>query len=211
MRKLANIKHFTILALAGLLFTSCMKEGENTIVLPLPNGKIPYEVIPERLQDSLLANGFVINEGITQPYIEGVYLASPLNLQYSSDGYMNNFYDLTMTLGDQKQRGMITYSERQRDTVEGESITAQVIGHDSCFTMYCYQYISEYSGAEQLWRCKIATVISGIATKTGFRNCQYSYIMLDKEAINDYYYSQLTDIETFRIYYDGDSLATKIR
>ena len=92
-----------------------------------------------------------------------------------------------------------------------QGISAQVIGEDSNFTMYCYQYISEYAGATQLWRCKIATVISGIKTSRGFRDCQYSYIMLDKEAISDYYYSMLAKVETFRIYFDGDSLATKIR
>lgn len=200
-----------VLTIAALLFSACLKDGDDTLVLPLPDGKIPYEVIPQNMQDSLISNGFIINEGINPPIIEGVYLASPLDLQYSSDGYNNIFYDLTMSFVEQKARGMITYSERQKDTVEGESIKAQVIGHDSCFTMYCYQYISEYSGAEQLWKCKIATVISGIANKNGFRNCQYSFIMLEKEAINDYYYSQLTALETFRIYHDGDNFATKIR
>lgn len=202
---------FVILAFGGLLFTSCVKEGDDTIVLPLPDGKIPYSVIPERLQDSLVNNGFTIYEGINPPNIEGIYLAAPLDLHYASDDYQNLFYDLTMTFSGQKRRGMVTYSERQRDTVEGESISAQVIGHDSCFTMYCYQYVSEYSGAEQLWRCKIATVISGIATGRGIRNCQYSYIMLENEAIDDYYMSQLANIETFRIYFDGDKMAKKIR
>lgn len=199
------------LALASMLFTSCLKDGDDTIVLPLPDGKIPTSIIPQNLQDSLTGNGFVIHEGINPPNIEGVYLASPFNLHYASDGYNNVFYDLTMTLRDQKARGLITYSERQRDTIEGASISAQVIGEDSNFTMYCYQYISEYAGATQLWRCKIATVVSGIKTSRGFRDCQYSYIMLDKEAISDYYYSMLAKVETFRIYFDGDSLATKIR
>lgn len=211
LRKVVTVVVSVVLAVGGILFTSCVKDGDDTIVLPLPDGKIPYSVIPERLQDSLVANGFTINEGINPPNIEGVYLAAPLDLHYASDGYTNRFYDLTMTLTGQKMRGMITYSERQRDTVEGSSILAQVIGHDSCFTMYCYQYLTEYSDAVQLWKCKIATVISGISTNNGFRDCQYSYIMLDREAINDYYMSQLADYETFRIYYDGDKLAKKIR
>lgn len=217
MKKKLTMKQVTKLCLlvtamlSSLVFTSCLKDGDDTIVLPLPDGKIPTSIIPQNLQDSLTSNGFVINEGINPPNIEGVYLASPLSLQYASDGYNNLFYDLTMTFKDQKARGLITYSERQRDTVEGNSISAQVIGEDSNFTMYCYQYISEYSGATQLWKCKIATVVSGIKTAKGFRNCQYSYIMLEKEAISDYYYNMLTNVETFRIYYDGDKLATKIR
>lgn len=199
------------LVLASLLFSSCLKDGEDTIVLPLPDGKIPTSVIPQNLQDSLTRNGFIINEGINPPDIEGVYLASPLDLHYSSDGYNNAFYDLTMTFRDQKARGLITYSERQRDTVEGASIAAQVIGEDSNFTMYCYQYVFDYAGSTQLWRCKIATVVSGVKTNRGFRDCQYSYIMLEKVAISDYYYSMLAKEETFRIYKDGDRLATRIR
>lgn len=205
------IKKSILAAFIGLLFTSCLKDGDDTIVLPLPDGKIPYSVISEELQDSLKNNGFVIHEGITPQNIEGSYLAAPLTLHYASDGYTNNFYDLTMTFRNQMQRGMVTYSERQRDTVEGASIAAQVIGHDSCFTMYCYQYVANYSGAIRLWNCKIATVVSGIITKNGIRDCQYSYIMLEKEAINDNYLSQLAKDETFRIYKDGDSMATKIR
>ena len=211
MKRKTIMKKLIFVAFAGLLLASCQREGEDTIVLPLPDGKIPYSVISEDLQDSLINNGFVINEGITPPNIEGVYLAAPLLLHYASDRYTNNFYDLTMTFKNQMQRGMITYSERQRDTVEGASISAQVIGHDSCFTMYCYQYLANYSGATRLWNCKIATVVSGIITSVGIRNCQYSYIMLEKEAISDYYLSQLAEDETFRIYKDGDNLATKIR
>lgn len=211
LRSVTTFLMLGILSMTSLLFTSCLKDGDDTIVLPLPDGKIPYSVIPENMQDSLIQNGFVINEGLTPPNIEGVYLAAPLDLHYASDNYTNKFYDLTMTFKDQKRRGMITYAERQRDTIEGASISAQVIGHDSCFTMYCHQYIYDYAGAIQLWKCKIATVISGIATSSGFRNCQYSYIMLEKDAINDYYISQLAANETFRIYKDGDGMATKIR
>lgn len=211
LRSICKSMGLVLLTLTGLFFTSCIKDGNDTIVIPLPDGKIPYSVIPRNLQDSLTQEGFAINEGITPPNIEGMYLAAPLTLHYASDGYTNNFYDLTMTFNNQKPRGMITYAERQRDTVEGASIVAQVIGHDSCFTMYCYQYISDYSGATRLWNCKIATVVSGTVTDNGIHNCQYSYIMLEKEAIDDYYLSQLAKEETFRIYNDGDGLAVKIQ
>ena len=194
-----------------LLFSSCLKEGDDTIVIPLPDGKIPVSVIPTNMQESLTDNGFVINEGITPPNIEGMFVASPFDLLYSSDNYINSFYNLTMTMRDQKRRGMVIYTERQRDTIDGESIAAQVIGHDSCFTMYCYQYLQEYSGAELLWKCKTATVVSGVMTPVGIRNCQYAFIMLEKDAPTTYYYNQLADINTLRIFCDGDGIASKIR
>jgi len=197
--------------LALLLFASCLEDEADTLVLPLPDGKIPYSVISEELQDSLLANGFIIHEGITPPNIEGIFLAAPMSLHYSSDNYSNEFYPLTMTFRDQKRRGMIVYSERQRDTVEGASLAAQVIGHDSCFTMYCYQNLAEYSEYQPLWSCKIATVISGILSPSGIKDCQYTFIILEKEASNSYYDAQLSEPGTFRIFDDGDGLASRLR
>ena len=201
--------------MAGLSFSSCLKNGDDTLVIPLPDGKIPTSVISADLQDSLRSNGFIIYEGITPDIINGKFRAEPLILHYASDNYMNNFYPLTMTLTEQKPRGMIKYAETQRrDTVEGTAIAAQVIGHDSCFTMYCWQNLADLSepniDSVKLWECKIATVISGIVTPTGFKNFQYAYIMLEKKAQSEYYYNALADINTFRIYYDGDSLARKI-
>ena len=45
-----RIKHLAIivgmLVFPIFMLTGCMKEGTDTIVLPLPDGKIPYSVIP---------------------------------------------------------------------------------------------------------------------------------------------------------------------
>ena len=35
-----------LVVLPVFMFTGCLKEGEDTIVLPLPYGKFPYDVIP---------------------------------------------------------------------------------------------------------------------------------------------------------------------
>ena len=83
-----------VFVISIFLFTGCLKEGNDTIVLPLPDGKIPYSLIPESLQDSLRAHGFEINEGIEPPMIMGKYLSSPMQLQYASDNYINDFADL---------------------------------------------------------------------------------------------------------------------
>lgn len=200
-----------IFALPIMMFSSCLKEGDDTIVLPLPDGKIPYSVIPKNLQDSLVAHGFVIHEGIEAPNIEGKFLSSPMVLQYASDNYQNDFYDLYMRYAGQTRRGLIQYSESQRDTVVGISQEANVIGSDSNFTMYCYQTISaNNSRGDTLYRCKTASVVSGIITESGIKDCQYSYVMLDKWARNDYYYSMIPEANTYRIWNDGDSLAIRL-
>ena len=203
---------FTLLTaiMATMLCISCQKEGNDTMVLPLYNGRISPIVIPIPEQKQLTDHGFVIHEGIEPPDIQGVYLAAPLVNQYASDDYRNDFYDLLMTFNHQYKRGMVEYTENQRDTVNGASINAQIIGHDSCFTMYCTQYISEYTGNTLLFNCKIATVISGIHTEKGIKDLQYAYIMQEKEQPNPNYFP-LAPVNTVRIYKDNDNLASKIR
>lgn len=200
-----------LLLLPIMMFSGCLKEGDDTLVLPTPDGKIPNSVIPQRLQDSLIAHGFRIYEGMTPPIINGSYLASPMNLSYASDSYQNLFYDLYMTFTEQSQRGKVKYSESQRDTINGASFFADVIGSDSSFTMYCYQNIASCSNqGDTLWRCTTATVVSGEMLPEGINHCQYANIVLDKWAANDYFTSQMPDEGTFRIWADGDSLARKI-
>lgn len=200
------------LSLPILLFTGCLKEGDDTLVLPTPDGKIPYSVIPEDLQDSLRDNGFEIHEGINPPSIVGRYLISPMELQYASDEYENTFYDLIMTFAGQYRRGPISYSESQVDTVLGKSSMANVIGEGDNFTMYCYQTIAKTNqNGDTLSTCKTATVVSGVISPEGIKDCQYTNIILDKWAVNEYYASQFPPVETFRIWNDGNLMASRIR
>ena len=198
------IKTAGMLVLTTILFSSCLKEGDETIVLPLPDGKIPYSVIPERLQDSLLRHGFTIHEGIEPPTIEGRYVSSPTGLQYASDNYSNAFHNIYMTFARQNERGLVNYTELQDTLAEGASIAANVIGNGNNFSMYCYQILSDT--ATHKWSCKTATVVSGTLTPTGIGNCQYTFIMLDKEDAEN----RLAPVGTFRIFHDTDLLASKL-
>lgn len=215
MKKKCSIRSIAVTTVTALmttlLFSSCLKDGDDTMVLPLNDGKVSRSVVAEEYQKNLRENGFTIHEGITPPNLEGVYIAAPLTLQYASDGYTNNFFNLQMKFEHQFMRGMVNYSEQQRDTVEGVSTMSQVIGHDSCFTMYCVQYISEGTGINHLWSYKTATLISGIITEQGIKDFQYAFVMLEKEAVSDYYYNQLAKLKTIRIWNDSDNLASKIR
>lgn len=210
IKKLQTI--LPVMAISILLFSSCLKKGDDTIVLPLPNRTIPYEIIPADVQDSLRAHGFTIHEGSLPPSIKGTFLASPMDLQYASDNYSNSFYDLYMTFAGQTLRNKITYSETQKETVEGTSIMANVIGEGDEFTMYCTQVItSRGTNNDTLWSCTTATVVSGTLTSEGFKDCQYSNVILDKWTSSDYYASQLPPIGTYRIWNDGDKMAYKIK
>lgn len=208
-KRLAIVAMVTTLPL--FLVSGCLKEGDDTLVLPLPNGKIPYSVIPERLQDSLTTHGFIINEGLEPPSINGAFLSSPMDLHYASDDYVNNFFNLYMTFAGQHRRGMVRYNEDQDSIAYGTSIMANVIGKGDLFTMYCYQRLSQQDNAgDTLWYCKTATVVSGRLDSLGIHNCQYANIMLEKWGSTPDYDSALTATETYRIWFDGDSLAARV-
>lgn len=210
-KKIKNLKLLWGLFLLPIfVFSGCLKEGDDTAVLPIPTGKIPYSVIPENLQDSLTNNGFVIREGINPPIVKGKYTISPMELQYASDNYINNFYDLTMTYSGQHPRGRIDYSEVQNG-IPGKSIEAHVIGDGNDFSMYCTQLVVNVNSSNDTnWWCKIATVVSGTICDTGIVNCQYAYVMLDQWARIPYYATQMPPVETFRFWNDGDGMTIKL-
>ena len=174
---LKYVKHLLIisglLSLPILLFSGCMKEGNDTIVLPLPDGKIPYSVIPEQLQDSLRTHGLTIHEGVNPGNIDGRFLSSPMVLHYSSDNYQELFYDLYMSFSGQKPRGMVKYSETQKhEYIDGKSYMANVIGEGNDVTMYCLQNVFECSSSgDTLWKSRTATVVSGTLCDDGIKYC----------------------------------------
>lgn len=201
-----------LLALPVFLFTGCLKEGDNTIVLPEPYGKIPYDVIPEQIQDELTMNGFVIHEGVNPTAVKGRFRAAPMTQIFASDGYFNpNFRELYMEFSGQRPRGKVNYIQGQSDTifldeaqindVVGNAERARVIGEDSNFTMYCIQTIQLDKAS---WS-KTASVVSGTLTKTGIKNFQYAEYIIDK---NDEW-GRISDVGTYRYWNDGDNLAEK--
>ncbi|MBR1834162.1 MAG: hypothetical protein IJ785_01445 [Bacteroidales bacterium] len=213
---LKYIKHLLIIsgmvALPIFLFSGCLKEGNDTIVLPLPDGKIPYSVIPEEMQDSLRSRGLEIHEGLNPDTINGHFVASPMDLHFASDNYQEVFYDLYMSFSGQTRRGLIRYNETQkREDIDGQSIMANVIGEGKDITMYCYQNVFECSSnGDTLWKSKTATVVSGTIGEEGIKNCQYAHIVLDTWAADDYHASPLSKPGTYRIWYDGDGMAKRL-
>ena len=203
---------FTLgLFLTAMTLSGCLKDGDDTIVLPLPDGKIPYSVIPRDLQDSLRRHGFLINEGLEPPIINGHYLGSPMDLDYASDNVGLNFVDVDMTFSKQLERGLIKYVEKQLTpnggTMTSEFEEANIIGSDGKFTVYTWQYDNGTNVDSTNWRVKIATLVSGTLASGGIKDCQYAVLVLEKE--NDEF-NRIPETNTFRIYHDGDNLAVTL-
>lgn len=202
-------KRCIILLAVGTFFASCLKDDEdrNTIALPYPQGTIPYEVIAENLQDSLKAHGFEINTGTNPPTINGRYLCSPTKEDYASDGYYNTFYDIEFNFMNQSPRGMLLYSEKQKEVVSGHSLFARIIGSGTKFTTYCYQKSSEVKEGDTMWTCQTILVISGEKRQNGIFKHQYAQIIATDSAYRPEYKDKLPKVGTFRIFHDGDSIA----
>jgi hypothetical protein len=199
------------MALPFFLLTGCLKEGNDTIVLPQPYGKIPYDVIPEHIQEQLSMNGFVIHEGVNPATIKGKFKASPMDCKFASDGVRLDFVELFMEFSGQSLRGKINYIQGQSDTifldeaqindVIGNAERARVIGEDSNITVYCIQTIQLDKSS---WS-KTASVVSGTLTKTGLKNFQYAEYIIDKEDE----WGRISDVGTYRYWNDGDNMAEK--
>jgi hypothetical protein len=178
-----------------------MKETDDTVWLPVPNGKIPYEVLSAAEQDTLQQH-MPIYEGVTPPNIVGDYLASPMTLQYASDRYEGAFYDLHWRVEKQNERNMATYKEWQRTAV-GDGKEAHVIGEQGKFTAYTIeQTVDESRG----WSCEQVTVISGTKTADGIEGYSYAIVMRNKQDEN----GVLIEPDSYRVFTDGDGISSPI-
>lgn len=208
--------NLTIIAILTFLLASCLKDGDETVVLPLPDGRIPHQVVSRNLQDSLAMHGFQIHEGLYPPSVSGQYLMQPMTMLFASDQAPASYVNLMMTFGNQTQRGRLNYWESQNTDlhtlpVEGQSVEANIIGNGDNFTVYCHQYVDGYSSSGvQLWRVKTATLVSGTITDTGIANCQYAFIILGKEISDMNYAMSFPDDSTYRLFSDGNGFAGKV-
>ena len=207
-KKISGLAFVSALFLVLLLPVSCLEDGDETLVLPDSQQMIPSDVIPDSVQYALTGHGFHIYTGSKPPQMEGSFKLSPLELLYASDNYhISDFSDLIVSFSDQQSRGMLKYRECQNDTVVGKSVQARVIGTGDYFTVYCIQYVAGPSGS---WRCKIATLISGKVTSQGLRDCQYAFVMLERESASPTTDPSLAEEGTVRIFVDGDGLGVRV-
>ena len=167
-------------------FTSCLKEDDATVLLPLPIGEIYGVDLPQGMLDHI-----GVNEGTTPPDVDGAYLASPLTLEYASDNYWNDdYYDLYVAFTQVEGRLRTTYRESQSQT-SGTAPEARIIGSGNSFTVY---FTSQMRNDAEQWSCTTLTIISGRLTSQGIEDFQYCNAMLSKNdplnkimAVGDYH------------------------
>lgn len=169
MKKIVTILFVSV---GILLFSSCLKEDNATVLLPLPIGYIYGVDIPDGMLDHI-----AVNQGTDPPNIEGKYLATPLTLEYASDNYWNDdFFDLYLAFTRVEGRLKTTYRESQSQ-MTGTAPQAKVIGQGNNFTVY---FTTSMKNDEENWSCTTLTIISGRLTLQGIADFQYSNAMLSK-------------------------------
>jgi len=184
---------------AAVLMAGCMKEGEDIILLPVQNDRIPTSVLSPAEQDSL-SQYLEINEGCTPPNIVGIYEVSPVELIHSSEGDYGNFYDFRLHVESQNGRNLSVYSETQ-NTVTSESGEAYVIGSDDRFTLYT---IEKSVNTTEGWSWETTTIVSGRKTAEGIAELRYAIMMRNKQDDDGH----LVAPDSFRVFTDGDGIAS---
>lgn len=198
-----SIRKILVLCLpAAMLLTGCMKESNETILLPVKNKQIPTTVLSAEEQQ-MLSRYMPINEGLTPPDITGTYLASPMQLAYASDGYYNDFYDVRWEVEGLDGWNRTTYREQQGSST-GTANDAYLIGSRDLFTMYAIDHVTNET---QGWEYDLVMVVSGKRTPAGIADYRYAIIMRNKRDEH----GRLMEADSYRVFTDGDGLSSKIQ
>ena len=154
------------------LFSSCIKDDNATVLLPLPIGDIQGVTLPDGMIDHIH-----VNEGTDPPGIMGKYVADAMTIDFASDEYWNNeFYTLYMSFTSVVGRHTTTYLEKQNSS-SASTTYSRVIGSGNDFTVY---FISDMADPRESWSCKMLTIISGTVSSSGIDNFEYSNAMIEK-------------------------------
>lgn len=195
------MRRLGILGVLSMLLSlvGCMKATEETIVIPVRNRVIPETVLSSAYQDSISCY-MNIYEGDNPPNIEGSYIAAPMSLVFSSDGYENEFYNMFWKVSGQNWWNRVDYQEWQGDA-EGVAHEAWVIGSGNRFTLYT---VEQSRHNRQGWEYDAVLILSGEKTDAGIVDYHYAIVMRSK---NDSC-SVLIEPDSYRVFKDGDSLSS---
>jgi hypothetical protein len=187
-----------------MICSSCLKNADETIVLPeVKYAKPINEVVPIAIQEKLKVY-MPINTGTTPPDIEGTYLINPDALVYTSDGQFSVGYVFTdetiMFSGQNNVTNIITYKDKQGNSSQS-SDDVSVSGTGDNFTAY-FNTEGEYD--DKVTTFKTATIISGTISPSGIKNLTSAFVMLEKNDPNKI----LMAVNDYRIFKDGNGLAS---
>ena len=198
--------------LCSTLAVGCLKEGEDTIILPpYPLEDKPTTgygdgttdaVIPESIRETF-KNHMPIHEGKYPPVIEGQFLESPVVIVYTSDNQFEPgklFADKYFAFTNQTTDGICQGFFREL-TATGHADTIWIVGQGNKFTAF-YVEKGTYNDSAGTWYIT-SNLVSGEVTTSGIKDFYQAFIMLDKYDPTHI----IMDVNEYRIFKDEDGLA----
>lgn len=145
-----------------------------------------------------------IYDGVNPPNVEGVYLASPSTLVYSSDGAFevgHKFVDYYFKFSNQNtKRNTVDYERKGKSGTDSETSTGAFISGDgNNFTIFF-----NTTGVAQGISNKKALLVSGTKASDGIKNLIWAFVMTEK---GDDPNNVLIKVGEFRVVKDNDGLA----
>lgn len=188
--------------LAVLVIASCKKNDSSAGL----SDKI-QNIIADSVVKAFESRGLVVNRGNKPPVIEGIFLASPLELlsPYGpDDGYKKGQIvdDILYNIYDQAgNEAKIDYkSVTGNNTAEG--LGTFISGSGNKFTLFAQSVGKAYDIPY-----KLVSVTSGEIAPDGIKNLQTALVLTEKEG--DDLNFRLMPEGKGRIYFDNDKLAVK--
>ncbi len=188
------------------LWSACSKDNETDRKEETQENKI-REIIPRQYLDVLKVMGMPVHEGTHPPDITGIYLVSPLQLQYTNiendnvigyrytdGGY--NFYEQS------KNDFSIKVASKHSRTIS-VSTTAVISGSGNAFTVYAMAKTKSTTGD---YSAVFAYLYSGIMEGTSIKDLKIAFINVDNSNGGGYFIEE----GQARITHDGDNISERI-
>lgn len=195
-----KLKLITALFLSSVLVFSCKKNETDKVseAQQIQQRKIS-DIIPQKFLDTLTSLGFIINDGVKPPVINGQFKFSPNILKKSNiptDKPGNKYLDPSVKFYDQNNSTFdIRLIGRNLLVDNDTSISTAISGEGDRFTVY--GKVRSTSGNNT---AVFAIVFSGTMTDGVVKNMTYGAINIDNSKGGNSYIPE----GKCRIFYEGD-------
>lgn len=191
---------FTALLLGSLLILdSCKKKDPE----PTLSAKI-QQIVPTDLLDKMKAQGMPINEGLTPPNIEGIFVSSPHTVvsTFTGDVYKagDSFVDFVLMFSNQNSKDLTVTIDTKSGGTTATGIGGFLAGSGNKFSLFAELTISGGGATGKQIR-----VFSGEITPNGIKDFYTTLVFKEKNDPANYF----LNVGEMRVIKDGDGLASK--
>ncbi len=187
-----------------LVFSSCLKDGTETFVLPASEkGHEINEIVPPDILVVIENLGMPVYTGGNPPFVEGTFLVSPYVLDTSNIAndfeVGHEFSDLYLTFSKQNNDDLSITLDYVQGGSTGSGLGGFIIGNNGFFSVF-----SEMIVVDDGHSFEMARLISGELTNAGIRNYYNAIFMIDDHGDPN---GTLIENGKGRLLYDKDGMS----